>query len=59
MQRVDRDTINYHVAVCSAAYFETCWDYLSNILTREQLGELHCIARKKVMADLEAANKRY
>jgi len=56
---VGKDVVNYHVAVCSASYYESIWDSLHTMLSREQLGKLHCLAKENVKKDLEKANRFY
>ena len=57
MQQVNKEIINYHVAVCSAAYFESLFDSLHLLVGRERLGLIHQAARKRVATALDKANK--
>ena len=59
MQQVSKDIVNYHASIAAAAYFESVWDSLHTMLSREQLGKLHCLARENVKKDLEKANRFY
>jgi len=55
----DKETINYHVAVCSCAYYEAVFDALHLLIDRELLGAIHINARKKVATELEKANRDF
>ncbi len=59
MQKVSKDTVNYHVSVAAAAYFEAVWDSLHLMLSREDLGAIHTNARKKVATELDKANRDF
>ena len=59
MQPVNKETVEYFSAVSSAAYFQSVWESLHQVLNSDQLGRLHKQARAQVERDLNEANRCY